>query len=285
LSPAPDRDVAAAASAPPGELSRRIASSLVLAALAVGAVALGGAPFVLFWALAAGGIFWEWSGIVSPGAVAVRAAGFVALALAAAGSLAGWFGAALLALAAGAVAAAALADPGRRIWCGGGVLYAGTVLLGPAVLRRDDELGLAAILFLFAVVWVTDTFAYFAGRLIGGPKLAPRISPKKTWSGAAGGTLGAVAAGVVVTAVAARGAALAPVAAVALGLSVVSQGGDLFESFVKRRFGVKDAGHLIPGHGGLMDRLDGFLVAAGVAALAGLVRGGPDASARGLLLW
>jgi phosphatidate cytidylyltransferase len=134
------------------------------------------------------------------------------------------------------------------------------------------------------VVWSTDILGYFVGRAIGGPRLAPPVSPNKTWSGACGGALGAVVAGVAVVA-AAGGVALMPAAAVALGLSVASQGGDLFESALKRRFGVKDAGHVIPGHGGLMDRLDGFIAASGVAALVGIMRGGLDAPARGFLLW
>jgi phosphatidate cytidylyltransferase len=169
-------------------------------------------------------------------------------------------------------------------WRVAGVGYAAIVLLAPVVLRRDHQLGLVAILFLFAVVWSTDVLGYFVGRAIGGPRLAPAISPNKTWSGACGGALGAVVAGVAV-ALTAGGMALAPAAAVALGLSVASQGGDLFESAVKRRFGVKDASHVIPGHGGLMDRLDGFIAASGVAALVGVMRGGIDAPARGFLLW
>jgi len=157
-------------------------------------------------------------------------------------------------------------------------------LIAPMLLRRDPEFGLLAILFLFAVVWSTDILGYFVGRAVGGPRLAPPISPKKTWSGACGGALGALAAGLTVVYIAGN-TALLPVAGVALALSIASQAGDLFESAVKRRFGVKDAGHMIPGHGGLMDRLDGFIAASGMAALVGIMRGGADASARGLLLW
>jgi phosphatidate cytidylyltransferase len=112
----------------------------------------------------------------------------------------------------------------------------------------------------------------------------PVVSPKKTWSGAAGGTLGAVVAGLIVVKVAGMQVTVA-LAVVALLLSVVSQAGDLLESAVKRRFNAKDASQLIPGHGGLMDRLDGFLTAALAAALVGLLRGGFDAPARGLLIW
>ncbi len=150
------------------------------------------------------------------------------------------------------------------IWGAGGVVYAGMALVGPALLRADPQLGFVALLFLFAIVWATDIFAYLVGRLMGGPLLWPGVSPKKTWSGAIGGLAGGVAAG---TGVAYASIGMAPALAggLALVLSIVAQGGDLFESAVKRRFGAKDASSLIPGHGGLMDRLDGFIVAALVA--------------------
>jgi phosphatidate cytidylyltransferase len=138
---------------------------------------------------------------------------------------------------------------------------------------------------LFAVVWVTDIAAYFAGRMIGGPKLWPRVSPKKTWSGAVVGTIAAVAAGLAVVAVVAGAQPWPALAAVCLVLSIASQAGDLAESALKRRFGAKDAGKLILGHGGLMDRLDGFIAAAVVAALIGVARGDVSAPAAGLLIW
>jgi phosphatidate cytidylyltransferase len=268
-----------------GELGKRLVSAIVMAALAIAAVVLGGWPFVVFWAAAAIGVFWEWSAMTAGGAVVARVVGILALAAAA---LAGGFGQlyiALTAVAAGAAGIIASAEDSRhRIWRAAGVVYAGVVLLAPVVLRGDRASGLIAILFLFAVVWSTDILGYFVGRAIGGPRLAPPVSPNKTWSGACGGALGAVAAGVAVVFVAGD-MALLPAAAVALALSVASQAGDLFESAVKRRFGVKDASHVIPGHGGLMDRLDGFIAAGGVAALVGVLRGGLDAPARGFLLW
>jgi phosphatidate cytidylyltransferase len=238
---------------------------------------------VLFWTAAALGVFWEWSAIVAEGAIAVRLTGAAALVMLALAAGAGQLVIALAVVAAGAAAVAVLCAPLHRVWGAAGVVYAGTVLLAPVVLRRDREFGLAAILFLFAVVWATDILGYFIGRAIGGPKLAPQISPKKTWSGACGGALGALAAGVAVVH-AAGDAALVPVACIALVLSIVSQAGDLFESSVKRRFGVKDTSRVIPGHGGLMDRLDGFLAATGMAALIGLAHD-PDAPAHGLLSW
>jgi phosphatidate cytidylyltransferase len=285
---APDRDVVTEPHPAPsphiGELGKRVASAVVLAALAVGAVAVGGWPFTLFWAAAALGIFWEWNAIVASSAIAVLAAGATAIAIAAIAAGIGSFAAALLALMIGALVAGLLSSPGRRAWGGSGVLYAGTALLAPVLLRRDEELGIVAIIFLFAVVWSTDILGYFVGRAVGGPKLAPRVSPTKTWSGACGGAAGAVVAAMVVM----LGAGMRPlveVGVIALALSIISQAGDLFESAVKRHFGVKDASHLIPGHGGLMDRLDGFIAASGVAALLGLARGGAEASARGLLSW
>ncbi len=271
-------------SASTGDLGKRIASGIVMALLAIGAVVLGGWPFVLFWAAAAVGIFWEWSAIVARGAVAARVVGVAALIAAALAAGAGQIYAAAMALAAGAAAVAAACAPGRRGWGAAGVAYAGIVLIAPMVLRRDRELGLLAMLFLFAVVWSTDILGYFVGRTVGGPRLAQRISPKKTWSGASGGALGALVAGIAVVSIA-DDIALLPAICVAFVLSIASQAGDLFESAVKRRFGVKDASHVIPGHGGLMDRLDGFIAAGGMAALVGIMRGGLDASARGLLLW
>jgi phosphatidate cytidylyltransferase len=141
-----------------------------------------------------------------------------------------------------------------------------------------------AIFFLFAIVWTTDIAGYFAGRAIGGPKLAPSISPKKTWSGAIAGLIAVV----VIVAIGARyvpGVRLAPLIAISMLLSIVSQAGDLAESALKRRFDVKDASQIIPGHGGVMDRLDGFWAAAVCAALIGLARGGFEEPARGLLVW
>jgi phosphatidate cytidylyltransferase len=267
------------------ELAWRVVSALVLAPLAIGAVILGGWPFVVFWSLAAVGVYWEWTAFIFGAARLLRGIGIAALALAGVLAGAGYAGAALTVLAAGALAAGFAVDRvDRARWAVGGVAYAAVVLAGPVLLRRDADLGMVALIFLFAVVWATDIVAYFAGRLIGGPKLAPGISPKKTWSGAIGGAVGAIAAGLAVAAAAGLTNPLAG-CGLALLLSTACQAGDLFESAVKRRFGVKDSSRIIPGHGGLMDRLDGFLAAAGVAALLGVARGGLDGAARGLLVW
>ena len=158
------------------------------------------------------------------------------------------------------------------------------LLLAPMLLRVDQQYGFVAIVLLFAIVWTTDVFAYFAGRAIGGPRLAPGISPKKTWAGAIAGALGAVIVAIVIASY--FGAFdKRTIALIALLLSVCAQLGDLFESGVKRRFSAKDASGLIPGHGGVMDRLDGFWAAALAGCLVGLLRGGFDNAARGLLIW
>jgi len=253
-----------------------------MAVLAIAAVVIGGWSFVLFWAAAAIGVYWEWNAMVAGRIKVPLLAGGAALGLAAAAAGSGHFGYATAAVAAGATAVAAVARR-RRAWSAMGVLYAGVLVLAPAVLRSGPQLGREALFFLFAVVWATDILGYFVGRLVGGPRLAVHVSPKKTWSGAVGGAVGAVVVGVGFMSL--MGYPIVSPVSTALMLSVVSQCGDLLESGVKRRFGVKDASHVIPGHGGLMDRLDGFLAAAGVAALIGIVRGGPDAAAQGLLLW
>jgi phosphatidate cytidylyltransferase len=172
----------------------------------------------------------------------------------------------------------------RAAWAAGGVVYAGIAFLGPALLRSDTQLGFQAIAFVALSVWLTDILAFFVGRGLGGPLLWPRVSPSKTWSGAVGGLAGGVAGGIAV-AYASGSGRLVSLGVLALALSILAQVGDLFESAIKRRFGAKDSGRIIPGHGGLMDRLDGFLFAAAAAAIIAILRGGTGAPAHGLLLW
>ncbi len=169
-------------------------------------------------------------------------------------------------------------------WIAGGPLYAGLPLVAVVMIRGGQGPALAAIVFVFATVWVTDTAAYLSGRAIGGPELWSAISPNKTWAGLIGGMAGAAAFG----AIFARTSGLSDLAWLAvLGavLAFVSQGGDLFESSVKRRFGVKDSGTIIPGHGGIMDRVDGMVAAALFGAMVGVSRSGFDNVAAGLLEW
>jgi phosphatidate cytidylyltransferase len=266
-------------------LALRVASALVLAPLAIAIAYFGGWPFVLFWALAALGILWEWAALVAgPTGRSVFLAGAGPLVIATV--LAGLHRplAAMLIIAVGAVGAAAFAPTRERPWIAVGVIYAGAILVAPVVLRSDAEFGFVAVLLLFAVVWTTDVVAYFVGRALGGPKLLPRVSPNKTWSGALAGTVAAIIVAIALVSATMR-TPLFPIVMVAAVLSVVAQVGDLLESAVKRRFGAKDAGQLIPGHGGLMDRLDGFLLAAAAAALFGGMRESMEAAARGLLMW
>ena len=277
------------------DLLLRVGSALVLAPVAIGVAYLGGWVFAVFWSVAAIVVIWEWMTLVA-GADrrSVLMTGIVAVALAAAlaASSVGAsddmrdlrLAAAPIVLGMGMLASAIIAPRERGFWAAAGVPYAGAMGLAPIVLRSDPEFGFVAIIFLFAVVWMTDIAAYFIGRAVGGPKLAPRLSPNKTWSGAIGGLAGAVLAAALVVKVSGVGAILAAVL-IAIALSIVAQAGDLLESSIKRRFGAKDAGALIPGHGGLMDRLDGFVAAAVLACLIGLAHGGLDAPARGLLIW
>jgi phosphatidate cytidylyltransferase len=268
-----------------GELALRVCSALVLVPLALGAAYLGGWPFAVLWGLAAMVVLWEWNSLVAGSDQRiVLTTGGASLALAIALVLTGHLLAAVIVLAISTLGVASLAPAKRRTWIAAGVPYAGALGVAPIVLRSDNGEGFLAIIFLFAVVWTTDIAAYFAGRAIGGPKLMPRVSPNKTWSGAIGGTLAAVVVALALAKVTAL-TGLFAIAMLAVILSVCAQGGDLFESFLKRRFGAKDSGHLIPGHGGLMDRLDGFVTASVVAALIGLLRGGFEAPGRGLLVW
>jgi phosphatidate cytidylyltransferase len=173
------------------------------------------------------------------------------------------------------------ADP--TLWTGLGVPYVGLPALALVVLRDDANWGLLAILWILFIVWAADTFAYFAGRIIGGPKLAPAISPKKTWAGLGGAMAGAALLSAVIAWFAVPGS-IGPLMVLAAVLAVVEQGGDLFESSLKRHFGAKDSGDLIPGHGGAIDRVDGLVAVAVAAALIGFLRGGPLV-AQGLLHW
>ena len=271
------------------DLPLRAAAGVILMAAALIAAWVGGFLFLAFWLLAAALVLWEWQKLIGGERLLARL-GIGALALLAASPFAlhGSARGALLALALGAALTGLVAgaDPRARFWSGAGVVYAGAIVASPVLLRASPTHGLAAVLWLFAVVWATDIMAYFGGRLIGGPKLWRRVSPGKTWSGAlVGALMGALCGGVVGLIGAPSGARLPPILLLGLAASVVAQLGDLFESVVKRRFHVKDSSHLIPGHGGMMDRLDGFVAAATFAALVGWSRASGDWIAGGLFQW
>lgn len=271
-------------------LGLRVLSALVLAPLALACAYTGSWPFALFWVLAALIVLWEWITLVAGrGHVLMFSSCGSAIAVAAVVEFRGRPLTALMVIGLGVLASLIFAPDARRQWVAAGIGYAGALLLAPLYLRFDPDYGLEAILLLFAVVWTTDVLGYFAGRTFGGPKLCPAISPKKTWSGAVAGTVGGllVAIGLAHLFAATKIGFFNPVAWGALGflLSVFAQCGDLLESWVKRRFGAKDASQLIPGHGGVMDRLDGLWAAAIAGCLLGIARGGFHNVGFGLLVW
>jgi phosphatidate cytidylyltransferase len=265
-------------------LQVRIVSAVVLAAVVLAITWMGGLPFRLLAALMAGAIFYEWSRMARFGAT-LKPLDFLPDALMLvflAALVVQEPPARLLALLAVLILVAIVVSAlrGGR-WDAPGIAYAGLSGFVLAMLRSDDRSGFVAILFLFAVVWATDISAYFVGRAVGGPKLAPAISPGKTQSGALGGAVGGVAAGLLLAALAGAGH-LGWLGLVALVLSVVAQAGDLFESWVKRRHRRKDSSRIIPGHGGVMDRVDGLVAAAAALYVIGWLAGSSSQPAQGL---
>lgn len=256
------------------DLGLRFASALVLGPFVLLVAYWGGMAFTALMLITACLFLWEWYEITGTGAKSFPAiVGFAALVALCGFHVAGRADVGLAAMLIGALAAYAVSGfnrPGR--WALEGILYSGLALYALLALRGGSN-GLLVTFFLLFVVWATDIFAYFTGRALGGPKLWPRVSPKKTWSGAIGGLVLAAAFGFGVAS-AAGAADLALWTLLASGLSVVSQAGDLLESAIKRRFDVKDSSRLIPGHGGIMDRIDGLVAAAIFTVLIGLVAGG-----------
>ncbi|TPW33028.1 phosphatidate cytidylyltransferase [Martelella alba] len=274
------------------ELKLRILSGIVMAVVVLAAAWLGGLSFRLLSVLIGLLAYYEWSTMAGGSNGRLRPEfliGWAGLLMVSALVLSNVYVPALLALCvAGVVLATGVVGRTQHRWAAGGLIYSGLIAIALASLRGEGQGGLFALLFLFAVVWTTDIAAYFVGRAIGGPKLAPAISPGKTWSGAIGGTLGGVVAGLAVVLIS-PGAIGPAFIGLSLLLSVVSQIGDLGESAMKRHFGVKDSSHLIPGHGGVMDRVDGLAVAAFVlfavaAVLAGL-HGGTSLQSAGHMLF
>jgi len=263
-------------------LTMRVLAAAVLAPAAIAIVYAGGWLWAGLVTLAAIGLYVEWLTIVDTRSPRVMAAGIVTLFGAAVWLGVGRIGATYVIVVLGLIVAALL-SPHRRGWAALGGCYAFAALTASVLLRLDQVWGFTALMFVLLIVWVTDIGGYFAGRGIGGPKLWPRVSPKKTWAGAIGGfalSL-AIAAGFAGFGLGRAG----PLLLLGAVLSIASQLGDLFESAVKRRFGVKDSSQIIPGHGGLMDRLDGFVAAVVLAAIFGLLRGGADGVGRGLMVW
>jgi phosphatidate cytidylyltransferase len=257
------------------ELGKRILSGIVMVALAMLATYEGDWLFSLFWLLAGIRMLFEWLRMACVPRLfpllIVLGAALLALSLSRVWDHA--LQAGLAAIAGGCLALAVMASNRRdALWVLGGFLVAAILVKVPPLVRDDPDFAILGLAWMFAVVWTTDIAAFFTGRTFGGPKLWPKVSPNKTWSGFVGGILGGTAAGIGIV----LWGAVYPLDKTSLmlisGLSVMAslatQAGDLAESAMKRHFKVKDAGSLIPGHGGVMDRLDGFFA---VAALIGLL--------------
>jgi phosphatidate cytidylyltransferase len=264
-------------------LLTRVIAALILAPAAIAIAWAGGWLWAGLVTMAAIGLYVEWLMIVGCGRNAgVIATGTAALSLAGFCLASGRIEAALVTVVLGVVSVA-LICPGKRAWVAVGLCYAAAAEIASVLVRLDQVWGFVALVLVLLVVWVTDIGGYFAGRGIGGPKLWPRVSPKKTWAGAIGGFIASLA---IAGAFAGFGLGkMGPLLLLGAVLSIASQFGDLFESAVKRRFGVKDSSQIIPGHGGLLDRLDGFVAAIVLAALIGVLRGGVDGVGRGLMVW
>lgn len=246
------------------DLRVRAISGLAMIVVALAALVIGGLAFWLLAAAAAMLMLGEWGGLAHAPLRRIRFA-MIALAFPLIVALPMVLGPSRDAVAALAVAALAVAISGGGGRMAAGVVYVGLPVLGLLYLRDRPD-GIALALWTLAIVWATDIGAYFAGRRFGGPKLAPIISPNKTWSGLIGGVIAATLVGAGIAAAAGLPGALLWAGA---PLAVAAQIGDLFESWLKRRAGAKDSGRLLPGHGGALDRLDGLVPVATIVAFAG----------------
>ena len=263
-----------------GDLRLRVLSASVIAPLALACIWIGGTAFTGLVILIVAGLAYEWLALCgqlnSRIAVTLFAALPLSVALAAWGSLGAAFVILGLAMLCGMVLARGL-SPSRPFAFG--IPYFGATAIALVWLRQPSTSGGINVIVLLLVVWASDIGAYIFGRTFGGPRLAPAISPGKTWSGAMGGLLAAAAVGVAASVILGDKPVFWRPVVFAVLIGIVSQAGDLFESYLKRSFGVKDSGTMIPGHGGLLDRLDAVLTAAPMTALLALVLG------RGVVLW
>jgi phosphatidate cytidylyltransferase len=274
----------------PGTLGLRILSALALAPIAIAAAWFGSPWLAIVVAIAGAGMAWEWAclcragvsgvGAGGVGASGVTLIGIVLAAIAAAAALGVAPGAGVSLVGAAIVFAAARREPGGEAsWLALGALWIALPCVLLLWLARIGVGGPSTVLWVFAVVWATDIGAYATGRGLGGPLLAPRWSPRKTWAGLLGGVGCAALAGwgtarALIYIEPGGISSVMPLVLVSAGLAIVEQFGDLAESVAKRRFGVKDSSGLIPGHGGLLDRLDGLLAVVPAVALLTLLGGG-----------
>lgn len=251
------------------DFSTRLVSGIAMAVIAAGALAAGAAAFNALVFVLALVLSWEWGRLVhGRGAEIVIAVHVGAAALAVGLAALGFVGLGLLALPIGAILAALLSLGRHSLFAALGVFYATLPAVTLIWLRSDPTYGLRAAVFVILVVIAADTGAFLAGRGLAGPKLWPSISPNKTWAGLFGGVLAGGMTGALM-ALAVPGSSALRLGATAAVLAFLAQMGDLMESAMKRRFGAKDTSALIPGHGGIMDRLDGLVIAATAAGLTG----------------
>jgi phosphatidate cytidylyltransferase len=269
-----------------GDFLTRLLSGLAMAAGVALFTLSGPTPFAVLVVAVSIVVSWEWGRLVhGPDADALVAVQIGSAAVA--GLLATFLspGLGFLALPIGAILASFLSLGRNSALAALGVLYAGFPAVALIWLRSDPDepwLALLAVVFLIVIVVTADTAAFLCGRLLRGPLLWPQVSPKKTWAG----LIGAVAASAVVAALfwpVVPGGSLLRLAAVGAALALIAQAGDLAESALKRRFGAKDAGSILPGHGGVMDRVDGLIAAASAVGLAAFVID-MESPARALLL-
>jgi phosphatidate cytidylyltransferase len=266
------------------EIVLRVVSGVVLAVLALGTAIYSPWSFLFLVVVGGGLVAWEWGRLTRgngfDGTALISAVNVAALAICIALGRPDYG----LFLTTATAATILLSANGlqNRIWALAGLAYAVLPAAALVWLRADPSLGAAAVIYLFAVAWTTDTASYAAGRMIGGPKLVPHISPRKTWSGFFAGVFAPLLVGLVFATVLQSGSVWW-LLLVSLALALACQMGDLLESWVKRQFGVKDMSGLIPGHGGFLDRIDGLLLAAVLAAVIALRD--PTAPAAGLLVW
>jgi phosphatidate cytidylyltransferase len=261
---------AALAAAAARNLQQRVTSGIIMIAVALVLVYAGPWPFALMLLGVGLLMSWEWGHLVR----GVDAdLGFLvhatAVSLAVVLAVTGYPVLGVCALMAGAGVLVPMTLGQRARLSALGVFYVGLAAVALIWIRSDERYGFSAVIFLFLVVWTTDTMAFAIGRAVGGTKLWPSISPNKTWAGFVGGIVSSALAACLFS-MFIDGASLLRLGLIGLGLGIVAQGGDLAESALKRAFGVKDASHLIPGHGGVMDRMDGIVavaIAAGAVAL------------------
>lgn len=266
------------------ELALRVSSAALLGSVALALTYAGGWPFTSFIILVSVAVCWEWGRLVRGAqfdgwlVLHVFSIMSAAFALVLNQAMIAW----LILGVVGALILVGRGLSGDRL-SGLGVFYVGLPVLSLIWLRSDEVVGFLAVLFVFVIVWTSDSAAYVFGRAIGGPRLYPRVSPNKTWAGFLGGILASMIAGVAFG-LFLGGTSPLCLGVIAVSLSLAAQFGDLTESALKRNFGFKDSSNLIPGHGGLLDRVDGLVLAAIVAAVIGGVVD-PSRPGHGLLIW